>query len=103
MQSGCKGEGKAAGTAYRRQKLCGENRDTMPVKNQCGNGFRQTALAGSKEGSIFAIPFLPLTGMGGYLPGGDSFLGDLLSLFHSSRRYGSSSGVDIPALSLMQV
>lgn len=24
MQSGCKGEGKAAGTAYRRQKLCGE-------------------------------------------------------------------------------
>lgn len=101
---GVKERGRQLGLLIGDRNFVGrKNRDTMPVKNQCGNGFRQTALAGSKEGSIFAMPFLPLTGMGGYLPGGDNFLGDLLSLFHSSRRYGSSSGLDIPALPLMQV
>lgn len=75
----------------------------MPVKKQCGEGSRQTALAGSKEGSIFVMPFPPLTGMGDYVPGGISSLGDFLSFFNSSRQSKSPSGLEILALSLMQV
>lgn len=75
----------------------------MPVKKWCGKGLRQTALAGSKEGSIFAVPLPPSTGMGGYVPGGYSSLGDFLSLFNSSRQPESPDVLEIPALSLMQV
>ena len=75
----------------------------MPVKNRCGKGSRQTALAGSKEGSVFAVTFPRSTGAGGYVPGGDSSVGDFLSLFNSSRQSESPSGLEIPGLSLMQV
>lgn len=100
-QSGWKGEGKAADMRLR--NFGGRrSRDTMPVKKRCGRGSRQTALAGSREGSIIVMPFPPLTGMGGYVPGGISSLGDFLS-FNSSRQSKSPSGLEILALSLMQV
>ena len=76
MQSGWNGEGKAAGATGKilRNSVGRRNRDTKPVKKWCGEGLRQAALTGGKEGSIFVEPFPPLTGVGGYVPGEDSSL-----------------------------
>lgn len=83
MQSGRKGEGKAAGAGGRKLRnfVGRKSRYTMPVKKGCGNGSKQTALTGSKEGDVFAMPLPPS------------------SLFHSSRQSESPNNLEIPALS----
>jgi len=82
-QSGRKGEGKAAGAAGRRLRnfMGRRSRDITPVKKRCGKQSRQMVLAGSQEGSIFAMPFLPSADVGRYLPDGDSSLGDFVPCF----------------------
>lgn len=79
-QSRWKGEETAAGAAGRWLRNCGEKEQGYSASEEMGwKGVKaKTGLAGSKEGSIFTMPFPPSPGVD--VPGGDSSSGDFLGL-----------------------